>query len=321
MSNKSVLKGALMCLTASVAWGAMFPVAESAFSYVDPSYFSVLRYSIVSVLMLVLLWVKEGKKSLRLDGRGKALWFYGTMAFTVYSLLMFWGQNMLGTSGVILASVLEAQMPIISVLLFWMFNRRKPRPLTIWCMIAAFIGCLMIITKGDVSAFMLDGSGIFPVLLMFAGVVGWVLYTNGGQAFSDWSVLRYSALSCALGTAALIAVSALMTAFGFSSVPSIEAVASIGYELGFMVLIAGVVALICWNSGIKLLTPINGILFINFVPVTTLIITALQGHRITFHDAAGTLLIIAALVANNIYQRWLAARPAAGIPMEGQSAG
>ncbi|WP_409342338.1 DMT family transporter [Paenibacillus sp. MBLB4367] len=312
MNNHRMLKGAALCLTASVAWGAMFPIAENAFVHVSPTYFSVIRYTLVSILLLVLLWAKEGKSALRLEGRGKALWFYGTMAFTVYNLLVFWGQNQLGTSGVILASVLEAQMPIISVLLFWIFKQRKPQPLTICCMVTAFIGCFLVITKGDVNAFLLSGGGVLPVLLIFAGVAGWVVYTIGGHAFKDWSVLRYSALSCALGTATSLAIVTVLTAFGAVSVPSLQAVFSVGFELGFMVLIAGIAALICWNSGIKILTPINGILFINFVPVTTFIISALQGYRITVHDGIGTLLIVGALIANNLYQRKKAAGPAPG---------
>ncbi|MBE1444100.1 DMT family transporter [Paenibacillus sp. OAS669] len=311
MRKDHIIKGILMCLLASVAWGAMFPVAESAFTYLDPFYFSVIRYSAVSVILVVLLWIKEGRKALSFGGRAKSLWMFGTMAFTVYNLLVFWGQNQLGTSGVILASVMEALMPMLSVLLLWIFKQRKPEPPTIICIAVALIGCFMVITKGDMSAFFVQDS-IFPVLLVLLGVIGWVVYTIGGSQFKDWSVLRYSTLTCVLGTATSAAIVLFLTALGILHAPTFHMVYSAGFELSFMILIAGLFALISWNTGIKLLSPVNGILFINFVPVTTFIITVLQGHAMTVYDIGGTLLIIAALVSNNLYQRRRGSLAAAG---------
>ncbi len=303
MNTNHILKGAFLCLIASVAWGAMFPVAESAFAHLDPFFFSVIRYSAVSVILLVLLWLKEGGRALRFDGRGAPLWFFGTMAFTVYNLLVFWGQNRLGTSGVILASVMEALMPMISVLVLWIWSRKRPAPFTVGCIAVALVGCFLVITKGDFHAFLLGADRLFPVLVIFVGVLGWVIYTIGGDVFAEWSVLRYSTLSCVLGTATSLAVVLVLAAFGLLSVPSLPSIWSAGPELGFMILVAGVLALVSWNAGVKQLTPINGILFINFVPVTTFVISVMQGYRLTLFDAGGTLLIIAALVANNLYQR------------------
>lgn len=303
MQKDRIFRGAIMCLLASAAWGAMFPVAESAFRHLDPFYFSVIRYSAVSIILIAMLWIKEGRQSLSFGGKAKALWFFGTMAFTVYNLLVFWGQNKLGTSGVILASVSEALMPILSVLVLWIYKRRKPEPPTILCIAAALIGCVLVITKGDFSAFIVSGGGLFPVLVIFIGVLGWAIYTLGGDQFKDWSVLRYTTLSCVLGTATSVAIVVLLTALDVMQAPTLQSVFSVSYELSFMIIVAGLLALISWNAGIKILTPINGILFINFVPVTTFIITVIQGHTMTVYEIGGTLLIMAALIANNMYQR------------------
>ena len=53
----------------------------------------------------------------------------------------------------------------------------------------------------------------------------------------------------------------------------------------------------------KILSSINGILFINFVPITTLVIMMIQGYKITTFDVLGTLFVIAALIRNNVCQR------------------
>ena len=93
--RNSVLLGAFLCFIASVSWGAMFPVANSAFRHIDPFYFTIFRYISVTVILVVVLLWKEGKKAFKFEGKGLSLWFYGTMAFAGYNLLIFWGQDLL----------------------------------------------------------------------------------------------------------------------------------------------------------------------------------------------------------------------------------
>lgn len=299
----SLLKGALLCLIASVSWGAMFPVAHRAFSYIDPFYFTLIRYSAVTVLLVLILWMKEGKKAFKLEGKGLSLWFFGTMAFAVYNLLVFWGQDLLGHPGVILASIMEALMPMTSVILLWMYKKHKPQRFTMLTIIVAFIGVFLVITKGDVTSFFVSGGQLIPVLLIFIGVLGWVVYTIGGNHFSEWSALRYSTLSCLLGTGTAGVIVMFTTWIGYTPVPTVENLIKITPEMLFMIIFPGLIALLGWNIGVSILTPINGILFINFVPITTFIISMFQGYQMTMYDFIGTLLVIVAIVANNLYQR------------------
>ncbi len=51
--------GVLTCLVASMSWGAMFPVADHALEYVDPFYFSFIRYGVVAVILVFLLLARK----------------------------------------------------------------------------------------------------------------------------------------------------------------------------------------------------------------------------------------------------------------------
>src|SRR5690625_1445241 len=117
--NNRILVGAILAAIASMSWGAMFPVANHAFLYISPFYFTLIRYIPVAVILIVLLYFIEGKAAFKPEGKGLKLWFYGTMGFTIYNLFIFWGQDLLGDSGVLLASVMEALAPIISILIVW----------------------------------------------------------------------------------------------------------------------------------------------------------------------------------------------------------
>lgn len=301
--NKRVLYGALLCLVASVSWGAMFPVANHAFQYIDPFYFTIFRYIPVAVILVVLLWMKEGSRAFKTEGKGALLWFFGTMGFTVYNLFIFWGQNALGQSGVLLASVLEALMPMISILILWLFVGKKPNAMSLGFVLLALIGVIVVITKGDISV-LFSNHQLIPVIALFISVIGWVLYTMGGGRFSGWSVLRYSALSCLYGIATATIVVMIATGFGIAQVPSVAEISAVKWDIAFMVVFPGVIALLGWNVGVSILKPVNGLLFINFVPITTVIITFLQGRAITIYDIVGVLIVIVALTLHAIFQRW-----------------
>src|SRR5690625_2779822 len=137
----------------------------------------MIRYSVVTVILVAMLFWKEGKKAFRLEGRGLSLWFFGTMAFTVYNLLIFWGEDLLGEPGVMVASVMEALMPMISVVIASIIYKRFPHKLTLFFVILAFVGAILVITKGDVQLFFRATDNMVPSLLIFIAVVGWVIYT------------------------------------------------------------------------------------------------------------------------------------------------
>jgi drug/metabolite transporter (DMT)-like permease len=303
--RNSVWLGAILCFIAAVSWGAMFPVAHAAFKYIDPFYFTIIRYGSVTIILVALLLWKEGKQAFRFEGKGLHLWFFGTMAFTVYNLFIFWGEDLLGESGVMVASIMESLMPMISIVIVWMFFKKRPHLFTLICVLVSFIGAILVITKGDIKTFLGATDHFIPSLLILIAVIGWVIYTMGGSEFSGWSALRYSTLSCLLGTVTAVVFVAVATLFGFISVPSGSAIKAVSPHLLFMIIFPGVIALLGWNIGVSILSPLNGLLFINFVPVTTLSISIFQGNPVTMFDLLGTALIIVSLVSNNILVRML----------------
>lgn len=291
------LFGAVLCLIAAVSWGAMFPAAHVAFQHIDPFCFTVIRYGSVSLLLVLLLLWKEGKQAFRLEGKGMQLWFYGTMAFTVYNLFIFWGQDMAGEPGIMAASIMESLMPMISLVIGWVLFRKRSEPLTLVCVLVSFIGAVLVITKGDLDSLTdLSGQGISSMLMLIA-VIGWVIYTMGGSKFPGWSVLRYTTLSCLLGTITAMSVTAVTTMVGYTELPSIGDVMHAGPQLLFVIVFPGIIALLGWNTGVSILSPVQGLLFLNFVPITTLAITIVQGYAITWFEVVGTIFIIASLIS------------------------
>ena len=240
--KNSVWFGAVLCFIAAVSWGAMFPVAHAAFKFIDPFYFTIIRYVAVTVILVAFLFWKEGKQAFRFEGKGKQLWFYGTMAFAVYNLLIFWGEDSLGEPGVMVASIMESLMPMISIVIVSILYKRLPQRFTLTCVLIAFVGAILVITKGDIQSFIGAASNILPSLLIFVAVIGWVVYTLGGPEFAGWSALRYSTLTCLLGTITALVIVGGLTLIGYISVPTVEVVTATWPHLLFMIVFPGVIA-------------------------------------------------------------------------------
>lgn len=303
-SRQNLLYGALLLIIASASWGAMFPVAAEIFKVINPYYFTLLRYLPVAVVLAILLYYKEGAKAFSTEGHTFMIWLFGSMGFTVYNLLIFVGQDLLGDPGTLIASIMEASVPIISALVMWAYYRARPNNFTLGTILVGFVGVLLVVTNGDFST-VFGGDRLFPLFLLFLAALGWALYTIGGSRLPKWSVLRYSTLSIIYGMGTTLIVVLAGTLMGKIEVPTVTEIISVKYHLMFMILLPGLFALLGWNKGVQILTPINAVLFINLAPVTTIIIRMIQGHIIQPIELIGVVIVCSMIIANNLYNRYL----------------
>lgn len=304
MKSKNILLGAFLAILASASYGAMFPVADDAFNYISPYYFTLYRYVPVTIVLMIMLLFFEGKKAFKTDGQGLILWMFGIMGFVFYNLLIFVGQDMIGDDGVLIASIMEGAAPIISIIVMWIAYKNKPSLFTFLTIVVAFIGVYFVVTNGD-AGLLFGDNRLFPLFILFIAALGWAVYTIGGSHFNKWSVLRYSTLSALYGTATAVVVVMIGSFMGLIPIPTLEESLSVKYHMAFMIILPGIIALLGWNKAVQILTPINAILFINFAPVTTIIIRVIQGHEIGTFEVMGVALVILSIIANNMYQRYV----------------
>ncbi|USB33620.1 DMT family transporter [Paenibacillus sp. YPG26] len=303
MNRNILLAGITYCLIPVLAWGGMFPVMQVALKVLDPFYFTTIRYICAGLILLGMLIVFEGKNVLRLEGKSWKLLFFGAAGFSGFGFLTFVGQQLSGPSGAIIASVIMSLMPIMTMCVNWAMNKSKPKPSIFISIFIALSGALLVITNGDPSLIVQTKEHIGASLLIMLGALCWVVYTIGASQFAGWPPLRYTALTTCFGSLMNILIVLSATVFGSLTMPSAERIGSAGWELLYMILIAGVLAVFTWNVGNKILKPENGMLFMNIVPVTTVTISALQGVEIGRLQFAGILIVIVALVMNNLIQR------------------
>lgn len=306
MTQDRIVKGVALLAVTVLIWGATFPIGKDAVAVIDPYWLGALRYAVVAPLFVLLLWAVEGRPALAYEGRLGLAALVGCVGFGGFNLLTFGGMQ--HTAAAHAAIIMALQAPL-TALVHWAWRGVRPARFTLVCMTLALLGVFLVITKGDVPAAIAGGS-LFGDALVFLGASCWVAYIMGVVKFSGWSALRYTTLTCAPGAVGLLAVALAATALGSVELPTAATIAPVGWQLAFLTFLTAFVGVLFWNNGIRMIGPLNAVLFGNLVPVVTFAIQVAQGHRFTALEFSGAALVVGALAANNLFIRQAVTRVA-----------
>ncbi|MEO7495635.1 MAG: DMT family transporter [Massilia sp.] len=304
--RNTYLSGVIFCLVATVTWGGMFPVMASALRWLDPFTLTALRYTGAGIAFVLLLLWKEGRAALSLKGERVLLaWVLGSLGFAGFGFLVFFGQQLAGPDGALTASIVMATMPMLGALVGWGLRGTRPALPTAGFILLSLAGMALVITKGEPASLagVHGASALLACAPMLLGALAWVIYSVGASYFPAWSAYRYTALTTLLGLTTILAIDGLLIATGVIARPTLPRIVAVAPHLLYMALVAGFLGVLCWNLGNKIITPLNGVLFMDVVPVSAFAISALTGVVPDASQVAGATLTASALVLNNLYQR------------------
>ena len=298
MENK--FTGIFLCLIPPLIWGGMFPIANHLSATVNMFMMTLVRYSIVALVLTITLLLLSGFSSFRFEGHGVKLFILGAAGFAGFGLLAFTALSYTSSQNV---SLLMATMPMIGALMASVASRALPPWYTVAAILVAFFGVSLVLTDGDYTN-VLSGDDLVGEALALSGAVCWVYYTRGTATVPHWSILRYTTITTILGVPSIAFCTWLATVVGYVNSPSLSQVLEGWKELAYLVLLAGVVAVLSWNKGNRVLGPINGTLFMNLVPITTFTIVSLASGTVpSGYAIMGVLCVVGGLVFNNLCMR------------------
>lgn len=303
-------KGVAFCVLATVLMGIMFPVMTSALVHVDPFTFTSLRYLIAGAAFLALLLAREGTNALKANGESLALaWLLGSVGFCGFGSFVFLGQQLAGREGALTASIMMATQPMMGLLVNAIVRKRRPPLYSFLFILMSFAGVSLVVTKGNIAAVLREPQHYSANALIVLGALCWVIYTFSASHFKNWSALKYTTITTWLGLSTIIGLNVLLFALHVVPVPSAGALHAIVPHLLYMGPIAGFLAILFWNMGNRILTPLNGVLFMDVLPVTTFVVSSLTGVVPGHWQIAGACMTGTALIFNNLYLRRRARRP------------
>ncbi|WP_322087295.1 DMT family transporter [Burkholderia sp. BCC1999] len=304
-------KGIAACVCATILMGVMFPVMTDALRYIDPFTFTSLRYLIAGTAFVVLLRIVEGPNAFRPAGESVALaWLLGSIGFCGFGSFVFLGQQLAGDEGALSASIMMATQPMMGLLLNALVRRVAPAPVSVLFVVLSFAGVALVITRGDVIAALHEPQHYAANALIVVGALCWVVYTFGAARFTGWSALKYTTFTTCLGLTTIVAVNLVLIVTHGIAAPSWSAIHAVLPHLAYMGPVAGFGAILLWMTGNRILGPMNGVLFMDVLPITAFIVSAATGVVPNRAQIAGAALTGIALILNNLYLRRRARRVA-----------
>lgn len=262
-------------------------------------------------MFLVFLGMREGTAGFRLKGERIGLaWLFGTIGFAGFQFLVFFGQDLIGERGALNASIMMATMPMMGFGVNWVLRKVVPPKFALVFIAMSFAGVLLVVSEGNFANLLSRPAEFGPNALLLFAALCWVVYTSGAGYFPGWSPIKYTAITTVMGLGSATVITGIILAAGGVAVPTAGAVVSVLPQLAYMSVVAGFVGVLSWNFGNKYLGALNGVLFMDVVPITAFVVSALTGVVPAGVQIAGGVLTALALVFNNIYLRRVAARAA-----------
>lgn len=285
-------------LFATTTWGSLFIVGKPVLAHVHPLWYTLLRYSIAALAFALLLLGRGARPWRLLREHAPRLALLGGVGYGVFSVLVLVGlAHSLPSHG----AVVMATMPITTQLVRWAVDGVRPTRVVLIGTALALLGVLM------VSGVLWADAGASPSTLAgdvtaLVGTLGWITYTRGAARLGGLDVLEYSALT-ALAAWPLLLVAALAgTLIGWAPLPGADELAPTWHAIVYTGLVPTVLAVLAYNAGVRTLGVVTGTAFLNFVPVSAVLIGATLGHAPAAHELVGVALVVAALLMHSLAQ-------------------
>lgn len=287
---------------AAIFWGGSIVAQKMALGSFSPVEVSVLRGLGALCILIPFWWWQEGSQ---VTISGKDIWVFTLLGFAVLGnhLLTLFGLRYIGAAP---AGVIIGASPAITAFLSSILIRDVPFRL-VWtgCMLS-FAGVVLVSGVGNSPA-----SGEQPWLggaLVVLGLVSWALYTIGGRQTMD----RFSPLTVNWTTLLLSILFQVPLLWTDQKViiEGIHTVSAMAWlALAYLVVFATALGQQAWLYGVKGVGPARAGVFINLIPVSALVLSALLlGDQIGIRELAGILFILAGVW---LVHRQSARRPAA----------
>ncbi|HVL59297.1 MAG TPA: DMT family transporter, partial [Burkholderiaceae bacterium] len=257
----------------------------------------------------MLAW-REGLAGVDYQGRFARAGAIGMVGMCGSPALVFGGLMLTRPE---VAAVIVATQPAMTALAEWLGRGRRPALFTIVCIVVAFFGVVTVVTRWSVSLAP-QGLELAGDLMVLAGAACWVAYTMSVERFRGWSTLRFTALTMAPGAVANVALALLLAALGVVAVPAASDWLAVMPQAAYLAFVGVLASMMFWNAAIHRIGPLNAILFVNLIPIVTFAIRHAGGHRFEPIELLGAAIVVAALIANNVYLRFTARSAALPLP-------
>jgi drug/metabolite transporter (DMT)-like permease len=283
-------------LLTAFLWGGTFIAGRVLAQHMGPFSGAFLRFAVACVFLVALTFRMERRLPMPPKKDFLPLLLMGLTGIFAYNFLFLKGLKLIEAGR---ASVIIASNPIFIAIMSTLIFRDRMNVLKVAGILVSVTGAVTVITRGEFFR-VLGGSFGWGEIFIFGCVASWVAYSLLGKAvMSELSPLVSVTYSSVAGTLCLFPAAVMEGMFDAAPYAPVAWVC-VGY-LGFF---GTVVGFVWYYEGIKAIGPVRAGLFINFVPISAVLLAfATLGEPLTL-----SLLIGAVLVSSGVYLTTLGSR-------------
>jgi len=280
-------------LFTTLFWGGTFVAGRIASRNIGPFSIAFQRFAIASILLILLTWKIEGKLPLLKKFQILPVILLGMTGIFTYNVMFFKGLKIIEASR---ASLIIATCPIFITIFSFFFLKEKINLIKGLGIIISICGAIIVISKGNINGIFETGLGRGE-LYIFCCVLSWVAYSLIGKTvMRDLSPLASVLYSVIVGAVALFipaCFEGMLQNFSHQSLRDWSCISYLG-------IFGTVIGFVWYYQGVQRIGPTKAGLFINFVPVFTILCAfVILREPITFSLVVGTVLVISGVYLTN----------------------
>jgi drug/metabolite transporter (DMT)-like permease len=283
----------LKLLLTAIFWGGTFVAGRLVTQNVGPSSIAFLRFTIASILLLLLTWRIEGKLPKLKKSQITPVVLLGITGVFIYNIMFFKGLKIIEAGR---ASLVIATCPIFITICSAIFLKEKINLVKGLGIIISVCGAIVVISKGNINRVFEGGLGLGEFYI-FCCVLSWVAYSLIGKAvMNNLSPLASVSYSSAVGAVALS-----VPAFFEGLVRNIASQSAVDWLcIAYLGVFGTVIGFVWYYQGVERIGPTKAGLFINFVPISAILCAFfILREPITLSLAAGAVLVITGVYLTN----------------------
>jgi len=283
----------LKLLLTALFWGGTFIAGRQVSQHLDSFTIAFLRFAMASVLLLLLTWKTVGKLPVLPRRQILPVVLLGMTGIFLYNALFFSGLRRIEASR---AALIVATCPAFIAITTVLFLRERLRFVQMAGIPLSVLGAGVVISQGNLPRLLSGGIGLGEFFILGC-VLSWTAYSLIGKSvMCHLSPLVAVCYSSVIGAAALALPAALenpvqnLARAGWVDWVSIAYLAVFGTVLGF----------VWFYQGVQLIGTTRAGLFINFVPISAVVLGALiLKEPITWSLAVGALFVLSGVCLTN----------------------
>lgn len=276
----------LLVAAAAILWGANFNLSKLVVAEMHPLLAGAGRFVLAALVMgLMVAWQR---RSVPLIRHFRAYTLLGLVGVGGFNVLFFLGMQM---TSAVNGALIMAISPLVTALLAALFLGERLSRIQLLALPVALAGVAVVILGGGARLALSPGDA-----LMLGANFCWSLYNVLGKRLMPAENGLVNTAGIMTMGAVVMSGAALVVALVVgmpAHIPSLPSAAA----LVFMAVAGSALAYLFWNRGLAQLGAARTAVFLNLVPVSTMVIAAATGSPPSALQLAGAVLVLAAVSA------------------------